>query len=339
MGIKILENQPLSQHVTMQLGGPAKFLTSVTTEQELLEALSFAKTNNIKALTLGGGSNIIFSDAGFDGLIILNQIKGLSVNDDTGEVDASSGEAMDSIIAKTINANLSGIEALSLIPGTVGAAPINNIGAYGQEIKNTITKIRAYDTSNDTFVELSNNECQFSYRSSIFKDTEYGRYVITKVFFKLAKANENYKAPGYRAVQTVLQKQNPTSPTPQQIRDIVIGIRAAKLPNPKITPNTGSFFKNPIVSNEFSNNLLKTYPDMVHFDHHGQVKLAAGWLVDKAGLKGLTKNGIKISDKQALVLINEDAKSYTQLEQMKNLVQNTVYDKFKVKLEPEPELL
>ena len=335
----ILKNQTLATHTTMQLGGNAQYMVAARTEDELAEAVEYAHQNQLKIMVLGTGSNIVFGDAGFNGLVILNEINGINIDPVTGIVSAKSGTKWDEFVQQCVAQNLAGIEALSLIPGTVGASPVNNIGAYGQEVKDTITKVRALDTHTNSFVELTNSECQFSYRNSIFKTGDYGRYIITEVTFQLAPVKEHFNAPHYASLQTAMQAQSITTPTVQNIRDIVIGIRQSKLPDPAVLPNTGSFFKNPIVSQEQCNALLQQYPSMPYFAHAQGFKLAAGWLIDTAGLKGYAQDGMRVYDKQALVLVNDGTRSFQSLLNMKNHIQQTVYEKFGVMLEPEPEII
>lgn len=335
----ILQNQPMHNHTTMGLGGPAKFLTLIESENELLEALQFAEVNKLKIIVLGGGSNIIFSDAGFDGLVIINRILGLNIDENTGVAKVGSGEEWDNFVENTVSTGLVGVEALSLIPGTVGAAPVNNIGAYGQDVKKTIINVRAYDINLKGFVELTNDDCIFRYRDSIFKSNEYGRYIITRVDFQLNKIPSEYEPPKYASIETALAKKGIHKPNPQDIRDLVIDIRKEKLPDPKVIHNTGSFFKNPIVTNEFRNSILEKYPHAVYFDYHGKSKLAAGWLIENAGLKGYSQDGIKVYEKQALVLVNEGSRSFASLDGMKKHIQKTVHEKYAVTLEPEPEII
>lgn len=335
----VFQNQTLATHTTMRLGGNARYMVVARTEDELLEVTQYARHNQLRIMVLGSGSNIVFGDDGFDGLVILNEISDTNIDASTGYASAKSGTNWDEFVQQCVSNNLAGIEALSLIPGTVGASPVNNIGAYGQEVKDTITKVRVLDTDSLTFVELSNEECQFTYRNSIFKSSAYGRYIITEVFFKLAPANEDYAAPRYASLQTALNGQGILEPTVQNVRDVVISIRQAKLPDPSVLPNTGSFFKNPIVSQEKRDALLQQYPTMPYFAHKQGVKLAAGWLIDTAGLKGYTQDGMRVYDKQALVLVNDGTRSFQSLLNMKNHIQKTVYEKFGVMLEPEPEII
>lgn len=337
--MEILKNQPLASHTTMKLGGNAKYMVEVANEDEIIQSVQFSKDNNINIMVLGGGSNIIFGDAGYNGLVIINRITGIHLEPNSGFVTCKAGVDWDEFVKATVDNNLCGIEALSLIPGTVGAAPVNNIGAYGQEVKDTISYVRALDTLNQMFVELSTEECHFGYRNSLFKTEEYGRYIITEVAFKLKIADSTYVAPRYGSLQTAMQNQGMDTPTVQNVREAVITIRSEKLPDPTILPNTGSFFKNPVVTKDVCESLLTKYPSMPYFQHESGFKLAAGWLIDAAGLKGYAKDGIRVYDKQALVLVNDGTRSFQALENMKNHIQQTIYETFGIQLEPEPEII
>jgi UDP-N-acetylmuramate dehydrogenase len=331
----ILQNQPLANYVTMRLGGNARYLCVVTSEKDLLKAIRFAEKNAQNIITIGQGSNIIFTDDGFDGLVIVNNIMGVTVNNDTLEIEANSGEMWDDIVLLSAINNWAGIESLSLIPGTVGGAPVNNIGAYGQEVKDTIAWIRAYDTHFHQFIKLSNKYCDFSYRDSIFKTSWYGRYIITKVALRLNKPANPYQPPQY---PSLFNGTNPTL-SPLGVRNLVIKTRSAKLPDPKLVANVGSFFKNPVVTNEKAANLQKHYPGIPSYRYGDKTKLAGGWLIEQCGLKNYRHGGMLVSGKQALVLINESAKSFNELDEIKNIIADKVKDKFGVTLVPEPEII
>ena len=338
--MNILPDTSLSHYVTMRIGGPAKLLVSITNEQELVEAIEYARSNNLEHLVIGQGSNIIFSDEGFDGMIIINQIPGLLIDTQTGIVRIGAGTNWHEVVVKTVEAGLVGIEAMALIPGTSGATPINNVGAYGQEISNVIQNVHAYDTEISQFVELSNTDCKFSYRNSIFKSTCYGRYIISSITLQLQPVPTDYQPPRYAALEAELMHRDILYPTPQQVVDCVIAIRSAKLPNPNQVANTGSFFKNPIVTKEKVEELLVTYPSLPHYPQtDGSEKVAAGWLIEQAGLKGFTQQGISVSEKQALVIINDGQASFSDLQAMITTITQAVQDKFAITLEPEPEII
>lgn len=328
----------MKNYTTMHLGGNARFMTDAHTPEEAMEACRNAYRQNLPIFILGGGSNLIVSDNGFPGIVIRNRIPGFEVvSDDPSHtiIKIGAGENWDSVVERAVGMNLSGIEALSAIPGTAGAAPVQNIGAYGQEIADTLVSVDAYDIENDTLVTLQNNDLGFSYRHSIFRGEASGRYMILAVTLKLYKAAP--QPPFYKAVQDYLEANSITIFTPQVIRDAVIAIRTDKLPDPKVLPNAGSFFKNAIVEDWQLNDLKTTYPDIPTYDMpDGRFKVPTGWLIEQTGLKGQTLHGMKVHDKNALVLINKSAKSYADLAAARDEIQTAVRDKFRIEIEQEP---
>lgn len=331
-------NIPLRNYTTMRLGGNARFMTEVHTPEEVAEVCRNAKKQNLPIFILGGGSNVIVHDEGFAGIVVRNRIPGFEVvSDEPGQVriKIGAGENWDETVKKTVDMNLSGIEAMSAIPGTAGAAPVQNVGAYGQEIADSLVSLEAYDIQNDTFILLENADCGFSYRHSIFRGSEAGRYVITSITLRLYKAAP--QPPFYTAVQNYLDEHNITIYTAQTIRDVVIDIRKNKLPDPAEMPNTGSFFKNAIIEQWQLNDLQVQYPDMPTYDMpDGRFKVPAGWLIEQAGYKGKTLYGMRVHDKNALVLINESAKSYADLAAARDEIIGAVRDKFRITIEQEP---
>ncbi len=331
-------NIPLKNYPTMRLGGPARFMTEVHTPEEVAEVCRNAKSQNLRIFILGGGSNLIVPDSGFDGIVVRNRIPGFEVVvDEPGRatIKIGAGENWDEVVRRTVDMNLSGIEAMSAIPGTSGAAPVQNVGAYGQEIAETLVSLEAYDIQTDSFVTLQNSDCGFSYRHSIFRGEAAGRYVITSIALQLYKTPP--QPPFYKAVQDYFDASNITLYTPLTIREAVIAIRTDKLPDPSILPNTGSFFKNAIVEDWQLEELRKEYPDIPTYDlPDGRFKVPTGWLIEKAGLKGKTLHGIHVHDKNALVLINESAKSYDDLASARDEIIGTVRDTFHIMIEQEP---
>lgn len=331
-------NIPLKNYTTMRLGGNARFMTEVHSPTEIQEICRKAVSQNLPVFILGGGSNVIVKDEGYDGIVVRNRIAGFEViADEPGAVTIKigAGEDWDKTVRKTVDMNLSGIEAMSAIPGTAGAAPVQNVGAYGQEIADTLVSLEAYDKKTDRFVILESTDCGFSYRHSIFRGSEAGRYVITSITIKLYKSAP--QPPFYAAIQEYFDEHKITIYTPQIVRDAVIEIRKNKLPDPKITPNTGSFFKNAIVEDWQLADLKKEYPDMPTYDMpDGRFKIPTGWLIQQAGLKGQTLHGMRIHDKNALVLINESATSYADLAAARDEIMGTIRDKFRILIEQEP---
>lgn len=331
-------NIPLKNYTTMKLGGPARFMTEARTADEVAQICQSAAEQNLPIFVLGGGSNIVVRDEGFDGLILRNRIPGFEVVQDTGtqvDIRIGAGENWDEVVKRTVDMNLSGIEAMSAIPGTAGAAPVQNVGAYGQEIADTLISVEAYDQTAGKFVILTSEDCGFSYRHSIFRGSASGRYVITAITLRLFKAAP--QPPFYAALQDYFDAHSITIYTAQTVRDAVTEIRKDKLPDPQITPNSGSFFKNVVAEDWQLNDLRREYPDIPSYDMPGgKFKVPSGWLIEQAGFKGQTLHGIKVHDKNALVLINQSASSYADLAAAREEIRGAVRDKFRLTLEQEP---
>ncbi|PLS81339.1 UDP-N-acetylmuramate dehydrogenase [Candidatus Saccharibacteria bacterium] len=336
-------NVPLNEFSTMHLGGNAKQLIIISSKDELLQAIMHAQAEKLPLFVMGGGSNMIVRDEGFDGLVIVNRIPGFNIDGEDENhvtIKIGAGENWDDIVARCVDMNLSGIEAMSLIPGTTGATPVQNVGAYGQEIADTLVEVEAYDILTFGFVRLLKEECQFSYRNSIFKATADRRYIITGITIDLKKARP--QPPFYGSLQKYFEDNgvDPNNVSPADVRKAVIAIRTSKLPDPKVIFNTGSFFKNPIVDATTAQRLLDKYPNMPNFPgKDGHVKLAAGWLIEQSGLKGYAKYGMKTYEQNALVLVNDGASSYADLAAFRDEIISIVEQKFGVTLEQEPELL
>lgn len=329
---------PLKNYVTMQLGGNARFMTDVHSPSDVAKIINKATAQNLHIYTLGGGSNTIVRDEGFDGLVVHNRISGFEIISDTPEgttIKIGAGEDWDSVVARTVAMNLMGIECLSGIPGTAGAAPVQNIGAYGQEVAETLVSLDAYDMKTGQHLTLTNEQCGFSYRHSIFRGEFTGQYIITSITLYLYKSAP--KPPFYKAVQTYLDTNAISLYTPKNLRDAVISIRTEKLPNPREQPNNGSFFKNAIVERWQLNDLQAAYPDIPTYDMpDGRFKIPTGWLIEQTGLKGQLLHGIRVHDKNALVLINESATSYSDLAAARDEIIGAVRDKFRIIIEQEP---
>jgi UDP-N-acetylmuramate dehydrogenase len=339
----IQKNVSLQAHSTMRLGGAATYFVTIHAADELPEAIEWAKKNQLPVIMIGGGSNIVWRDEGFQGLVIENKIKKFEERfDDEGKcfISIGAGESWDSVVARTVEQGLSGIEALSLIPGTAGATPIQNVGAYGQEISTTLLSVEAYDTETKQFVTLQNSELGFGYRTSIFKTSAHGRYFITTILLRLVRANP--QPPFYRALEQYFEGHTIHDFTPQTVRDAVIAIRRHKLPDPESVANNGSFFANPIVTQQQFAEIVASYPDIPHWPTAGgQVKLPAAWLVETAGFKDIhdSETGMATWPRQALVLVNEHANSTAQLLVFKQKITDKVQELFGLTLEQEPELL
>lgn len=336
--MKIQENIALKDFSTMRLGGLADYLAVINSEEDLLTVIQFARQKSLPIKVLGGGSNVIFTDDGFAGLVVINQIKRFEVESEENGyvVEIGSGEIWDTCVAKTVGLGLTGIEALSLIPGTAGGTPVQNVGAYGQEIKDTLVNLRAYDLQSNTWATINNSNCKFAYRKSIFNSSQRNRYIITKIRLKLSKSNP--RKPFYKSVQEYFDEHRIDTPTPTDLRNAVIAIRSAKLPDPKILANSGSFFHNPVITRQQFDSLTVKYPDIPHYTHEDKVKIPAAWLIEQAGLKNCQDpSGLATYDKQPLVIVNYSARSENDLTNFKNMIIDKVFEKFKIKLEQEPE--
>lgn len=334
-------NIPLKNYLTMKLGGNARFMANASTREDIASLYRNAKKQDIAVVMLGGGSNLLAKDEGFEGMVIRNTIKGIELVSDTPNTTTmkfGGGENWDEAVALTVEKGLTGIEALSSIPGTVGAAPVQNIGAYGQELADTLISLEAYDSEEDVFIELSQQECGFSYRHSIFRGESAGRYAITSVTLELYKTVP--QPPFYKTLDDYFTEHNITLFTPKVIRQAVSEIRADKLPDPTIRPNSGSFFKNAIVDKWIIDELLQDYPDIPHYDFGDKTyKVPSGWLIEKTGYKGKILHGIRVNEKNCLVLINESASSFADLMNARDEIINAVRDKFRITIEQEPLVL
>lgn len=333
-----LTNTPLSTLTTMRLGGPARHVVEVHAAEQVPELLARLEAQHEPHFILGGGSNTIAHDEGFPGTILLVKIPGFEILDDSADhttIRVGAGELWDSVVARTVDMGLSGIECLSAIPGTAGAAPVQNIGAYGQELSQTMVSLYAYDLARRQFTELTAPSCQFDYRSSIFRTSQTGRYFICYITLQLSKSAP--QPPYYQAVQAELTARGIARPTPMDLRQIVSQIRAHKLPDPAKLPNSGSFFKNAIISTYQFQQLQSEYPSIPHYPAGSDsVKVPTGWLIEQTGLKGQTIDGIHIHDHNALVLINRSATSYQQLAHARDQVTSAVRDRFGITIYPEP---
>lgn len=327
----------------MRLGGKAAHLSDINNRNEIAEALEWAEQHKLPIVMIGEGSNIVWTDKGFSGLVLVNKIIGFELFEEDAEngyLTVGGGEHWDSVVGRVVKDGWHGIETLSLIPGTVGATPVQNVGAYGGEIADVLVSVEAYDRQKKMFVTIPNTDCGFGYRTSRFKTSDHERFFITGVTLHLTKTNP--LPPFYPAVQTYLAQHHITSYTPQSIRDAVIAIRQAKLPDPAVVANNGSFFANPIVDEDKLDELKVEYPNIKHWvTRSGQIKLSAAWLVEQTGFKGIhdADTGMATSDKQALVIINEHAEHTSQLLAFRNNIQSAIKQKFGIDLEQEPELL
>jgi UDP-N-acetylmuramate dehydrogenase len=352
--MNIVPNVSLANYSTMRLGGIADFLVEIHDQDELKEAYDWATAKQLPVIMIGGGSNIFWQDAGFHGLVMVNKIMGYEDHAEDTEnhyLTIGAGENWDSVVARTVAAGLTGIEALSLIPGSAGATPVQNVGAYGQDISQTLVSVEVFDCQTGQLATLPNDACGFGYRTSKFKGEFRGRYFITSITLHLMVGNP--LPPYYGAVQAYLEA-NPTDQagrpdgqpaqpiTPAVIRDAVIAIRSAKLPDVERVANNGSFFANPIVSEDALVTLRTSNPSLPYWPlDGGGAKIPAAWLIEQAGFKDYhdADTGMATWPKQPLVLINETAKTTSQLLAFRDKITAAVHDKFGISLTQEPELL
>lgn len=333
----IEKNISLKPHTTFKIGGEAKFFVKLKNISEIEKIITLKEEENLPIFVLGGGSNIIVSDGKLNLIVVKNEIldkKIISEEKDFVILKIGAGENWDDFVLYCVENNFSGLEALSLIPGTVGGAPIQNIGAYGEEVGNLIESVEVYDTLDKKFKNFSKKDCEFSYRDSIFKKNP-NRYIVLYVLFKLFK-NKEIKIPNYPGVKDFLNFSNVTI---KDIRETIIKIRSSKLPDPKIIPNVGSFFKNPIVSKIFFEELKEKYPDIKFFNSGDEFKIPAGWLLEKAGLKGQSFEKISVYENNALVLVNKNDGTFEEVLKTKNEIIEKIKENFGITLEMEPVIV
>ncbi len=346
--MKIEKDKSLKEFTTFKIGGNAQFFCAVQNEDELTEAVDFAQTNKagrkVPIFVLGGGSNILISDKGFQGLVIKMEIKGVEFTDqENGDVlvIAKAGEDWDAFVEKTVEKGFYGLENLSLIPGTVGAAPVQNIGAYGSEIKDTVHSVKIFDTAEGVFKNFSKDDCQFEYRDSLFKKKsnqipDFGtRYIVTSVTFKLnkkGKVNIDYKD-----VREYFAMKNIETPTLAEVRRAVVEIRSNKLPDVRKVGTVGSFFKNPIVTNEQAIELKNKYPDLpIYPIDETYTKISLAWILDKVcGYKGTSKGHVGTYKNQALVLVNNGDATAKEILDFAEEIKKSVKEKSGIDIEEE----
>jgi UDP-N-acetylmuramate dehydrogenase len=320
----------------------AQHLHTVTSEVELRVALLHPDTRNQPVLILGGGSNVLFT-GNWNGVVILNRIEGLKTVVENGSyviVEAGAGEGWHQLVMYCVAREYGGIENLSLIPGSVGAAPMQNIGAYGVELKDVFHSLDAMDRRTGDMRTFSDLACCFGYRESIFKRELKDRYVITRVRLKLTKPGHHVLKTGYGAITEELNKAGITNPTIGDISNAVIAIRRSKLPDPAELGNAGSFFKNPTVEAGIASELNQRYPSMPAYPQEdGTVKLAAGWLIEQCGWKGKCVGNCGVHDKQALVLVNYGGATGSEIYHLSETILQDVHRNFGIMLEREVNII
>lgn len=333
--LNIQQDVSLQSRSGMATPAVAKYLIEVESLKQINAALDFAGQEKLPFLVLGDGSNTVFT-GDYAGLIIVNKLRGIEVSHpEQGFVQLSvaAGENWHELVETCLEKNWYGFENLALIPGSVGAAPMQNIGAYGVEVGAFIESVTYLDSQSRQLQTVSQRECKFSYRDSIFKQELSGRAIIIKVDFKL---NET---PNVNTSYVALKHKLPLSPNPKDVFTVVCEMRAAKLPLPKDIPNCGSFFKNPVVSAEQRASLLATHPNLVSFPLDGQYKLAAAWLIEQLGWKQRNLEGVRVHESQALVITNPKKARGSAVAHYAQQIQQDVLHEYGVQLEIEPRLL
>ena len=330
-------NINLQPYNSFGFNATAKYFVEINDTKELDRLFKTPEYKNEKHLILSGGNNILLTKEFFDGIVILMNNKGIKTVADEGNqviVRVQAGEDWPEFVKKMVEKGLYGVENLAHIPGKVGAAPVQNIGAYGMELKDSFLKCEAINLENGRKRTFDNKECVFGYRSSIFKTMLRGQYVITSVDFRLSK-QADLKL-DYGNIRSYLNENCMANPTLQQLHDAICAIRDAKLPDPKAIGNAGSFFKNPVIKAEQFEILQQQYPEMPHYDEpNGKVKIPAGWLIEQAGWKGWHDEHVGVYEKQALVLVHYGGGTGEDVVRLSKRIQTSVEEKFKIQISPE----
>lgn len=368
--MKIEENYNLASLNTFGISVNAKFFVEINKEEDVLEILKLPEFKNNKRLFLGGGSNVLFIED-YEGILILNKIKGIQVLRETDTeilLKSMSGEIWHDLVIFAVSKGWWGIENLSFIPGTVGAAPMQNIGAYGAELKNTLENVEAYDVETGEKRIFTPEECELGYRDSIFKNNLKDKYFITSITLKLSKIpkpNLSYKILAEyleKPARTTVPSQNDfvglesggnkiSVKSPRDISDAVTAIRKSKLPDPKIIGNAGSFFKNVFITEEKLKNLQENWPEIPFFvekrtspqpsplPREGEIKIPSAWLIEQCGWKGKRVGNVGMHNKQALVLVNYGGATGKEVGELSTQIIASVYLKFGIKLMTEVNLI
>ncbi len=346
--MNIQENIPLAPLTTFQVGGPARYFVSAGNESEVKEAVAHAAERRLPLFVLGGGSNLVVSDAGFPGLVLKIALPGLDFESERGDTifHAGAGESWDQLVALTVAKNCAGLECLSGIPGTVGGTPVQNVGAYGQEVSQTVARVRVLEIATGKILELDNAACGFAYRTSIFNTTQRGRHIVLKVDYRLTPGGP--PAIEYADLKNFFNAAGHRAPTLQQVRDAVRTIRRSKamllVEGDDDCRSAGSFFKNPLVSVAEADRIQavaqRSVPDKAlprYPAQDGQVKLAAAWLVEQAGFhRGYSRGPVAISRKHSLAIVNRGGATAKDILALKDEVETRVRELWGVRLQPEP---
>jgi len=332
--MKIEENISLKDYHTFGVEVKTRYFAEYADKNELVNFLNSSIYQNNRSLHIGSGSNLLFIKD-FNGLILHSGIRYIKTIEETNDfviLEAGSGVVWDDFVEYCVDNNLYGAENLSLIPGEVGASAVQNIGAYGSEAKDIIESVEAIELFSQKTVRVTNANCNYGYRKSVFKHDLKGKYIITSVRFKLSKI------PIFNLTYQHLEDEvkNRGEISLKNVRKTIIDIRSSKLPDPKVTGNAGSFFMNPIVSKSFFHEIQKRYPEMPHYYvSETEEKIPAGWLIEKCGWKGKSLGNVGVHDKQALVIVNKGNATGTEIANLSKEIMTSVIDKFCIKLTPE----
>ncbi|TCK85769.1 UDP-N-acetylmuramate dehydrogenase [Albibacterium bauzanense] len=339
MSVVFQENKSLKELNTFGVQAVAKYFIEVNSEQELSDIFEDERVNDLPLLVLGGGSNMLFTQ-NFNGLVLHIKIGGIEIREQGSDryITAGGGVVWNDLVQYCVNHGYAGIENLSLIPGTVGAAPVQNIGAYGVELMDVFESCRAYDRILKTWVEFDKAACKFSYRDSIFKREGKDRYIITSVTLKLSTVP--HLVLDYGAVLAELQSRKISNPSIKDVSKVISEIRVSKLPDPLTIGNSGSFFKNPIIESVDFQKLQSIFMDIVHYPiQSDKVKLAAGWLIEQCGWKGVKVGNTGTWKNQALVLVNYGNANGLEVYEFSEAIIESVYKKFGVRIEREVNII
>jgi UDP-N-acetylmuramate dehydrogenase len=346
----IAENQPLAPFTTFGIGGPARWFVEATSEGEIAEAVEWARQKNAQLFVLGGGSNLLVSDHGWDGLVLYIALRGISTAEDPAArggrlYRCAAGENWDEFVERAARERCAGIECMAGIPGTVGGTPVQNVGAYGQEVASTIAQVRAFDREQRAFVEFTAEECGFAYRRSRFNSADYGRFIVTRVDYRLSV--DGAPTLRYADLQGVFES-SASAPTLIEVTAAVRRIRLSKamliVPGDPDSRSAGSFFKNPVVSEELAQQIasgsskeLPRFPAGPGPENAGKVKLPAAWLIERAGFKkGYARGAAAISSRHTLALVNRGDATAMDILDLASEIRSTVEKRFGIQLEMEP---
>ena len=339
--MNIQENYSLKNHNTFGVEVSAKYFAEIKSLDQLTQILRNTSVQKFKRLFLGGGSNVLFTQD-FDGVVLQLNLKGISekiLNDNEVLVTSQAGENWHEFVRFCLDKDYGGLENLSLIPGNVGTSPMQNIGAYGTEIKDTFVSCKVLNLETLVVEDFNHEKCHFGYRESVFKREGKGKYVILDVTFKLTRKDHLIKTE-YGAIQSELKNLGIENPTIQEVSEAVINIRQSKLPDPKVIGNAGSFFKNPSIPLEQFLEVQKTYPEMPHYPQEELVKVPAGWLIEQCGWKGKQIGNVASHELQSLVIINKTGlASGKEIFDFSTMIIESVKEKFGIELEREVNII